>query len=184
MKTLIFNGSPRKNGDTVSLIQVVTKNLEGDYRIVNAYECNIKPCVDCRYCVNHNGCCIDDEMQEIYDYIQVCDNILVASPIYITQLTGPLLSVASRLQPYFCAKFFRHERPIKKEKKGGVILVGGGDGQLDSAHQVAGFLLRKMNAKNVFPLVSSFDTTYTSAIDDQEAVAGAKSIAYFFNSKE
>lgn len=31
MKTLIFNGSPRKNGDTVSLIQEVTKNLKGSY---------------------------------------------------------------------------------------------------------------------------------------------------------
>lgn len=88
------------------------------------------------------------------------------------------------LLTYFCAKFFRHEQPIKKQKKGAVILVGGGDGHLESAHQVAGFLLRKMNAKNVFPLVSSFNTTQTPAMNDHEAVTGAKNIAHFFNSFE
>ena len=35
MKTLIFNGSPRKNGDTVSIINKVTDGLEGEYKIVN-----------------------------------------------------------------------------------------------------------------------------------------------------
>jgi hypothetical protein len=33
-KTLILNGSPRVKGDTVSLIDVVTKNLDGEYKIV------------------------------------------------------------------------------------------------------------------------------------------------------
>lgn len=120
-------------------------------------------------------------MQGIYDYIQECDNILIASPIYITQLTAPLLCVASRLQTYFCAKYFRKEIPIKKPKKGAIILVGAGDGKIDSAHYVADRVLYKMNAKDVFPLVSSFDTTDIPAIDDKAAVAGARGIASFFN---
>lgn len=120
-------------------------------------------------------------MQEIYDYIQECDNILVASPIYMSELTGPLLSVASRLQPYFCAKFFRKEKPIMKPKKGAVLLVGGGDGNLESPHQMANRLLRKMNAKDIFPLVSSFDTENIPAIHDKAAVSGATDVADFFN---
>ena len=35
MKTLILNGSPRANGDTVSLIKELTKKLPGEYKIVN-----------------------------------------------------------------------------------------------------------------------------------------------------
>ena len=77
MKTLIFNGSPRKNGDTVSLIRKVTEGLEGEYKIVNAYYCNISPCIDCRYCRRKPGCAIQDEMQEIYDYIEDCDLSLI-----------------------------------------------------------------------------------------------------------
>ena len=37
MKTLIFNGSPRKKGDTAILINEFIRNLEGDYKIINAY---------------------------------------------------------------------------------------------------------------------------------------------------
>lgn len=81
MKTLIFNGSPRINGDTESLIDIVKVNLPDECRVVNAYRCNISPCMDCRYCWENQGCSIQDEMQEIYDYIQLCDNILIASPI-------------------------------------------------------------------------------------------------------
>ena len=36
MKTLIWNGSPRKNGDTVSLLEQTVNKLDGEYKIVNA----------------------------------------------------------------------------------------------------------------------------------------------------
>ena len=74
MKTLILNGSPRENGDTVSLIKKVTEKIAGECRIINAYRCNISPCVDCRYCWDHTGCAIKDEMQEVYEYIQECED--------------------------------------------------------------------------------------------------------------
>ena len=80
MKTLILNGSPRVNGDTASLIRTVTEGLLGEHKVLDTYRCDISPCVDCRYCREHPGCAIQDEMQEIYDYIQQCDNILIASP--------------------------------------------------------------------------------------------------------
>lgn len=50
METLIWNGSPRKTGDTVNLINRVTAGIDGEYYLVNTYECGIAPCVDCRYC--------------------------------------------------------------------------------------------------------------------------------------
>lgn len=50
MKTLILNGSPRKNGDTMTWLKEFINRLDGEYKIVNAYKCNIKPCIDCRYC--------------------------------------------------------------------------------------------------------------------------------------
>ena len=71
MKTLILNGSPRQNGDTASLIEKITEKLPGEYKIINAYRCNISPCVDCRYCRENRGCAIRDEMQEINTYKNV-----------------------------------------------------------------------------------------------------------------
>lgn len=49
MKTLILNGSPRINGDTDSLIKKIISKKIGEYKIVNAYRCNISPCLDYRF---------------------------------------------------------------------------------------------------------------------------------------
>lgn len=180
MKTLILNGSPRENGDTVSLIRELTKKLPGEHRIIDAYRCDISPCVDCRYCREHSGCVINDGMRAVYDYLTECDNILIASPIYFSELTGKLLDLGSRLQTYFCASFFRNEVPTLKPKKGAVILVGGGDGGMDKAYSTARVLLRQMNCHSVHEPVISHDTNNTPARDDENAIRGIDSIARFF----
>ncbi len=182
MKTLIFNGSPRKNGDTVALLKEFTEKLEGEYRVVDAYYCNIAPCTDCRYCKTNAGCSKEDEMQQVYEYIQECDNILIASPIYFSELTGQLLAVMSRLQTYWCARFFRKEIPIIKKKKGGIILVGGGDGSMSKATDTAESLFHKMNAVSV-GTAYSHNTEHISPIADEIAMKNMNIILEQFNCK-
>lgn len=184
MKTLILNGSPRKDGDTVSLIENVIMNIHGHCRVVNAYRCGISPCIDCRYCWEHDGCAIDDEMQEIYSYIQECDNIIIASPIYFSELTGRLLDVGSRLQRYFCARFFRKETPITKAKKGAVILVGGGDGRIEKPYETACTLLHHMNCYDIHEVVYSHNTNERPAIKDKAVLLGVSRIVKFLNNCE
>ena len=180
MKTLILNGSPRENGNTASLIKKVTGITVGEYKLINAYRCNISPCIDCRYCWDHTGCAIKDEMQEVYEYIRECDNILIASPVYFSELSGRLLDLGSRLQTFYCAAAFRKEKPIPKEKKGAVILVGGGDGHMDKAYSTACILLHHMNCHAIHELVSSHHTNMIPAADDKNAIQGIKSIISFF----
>lgn len=182
MKTIIFNGSPRKEGDTVSLINKVIDYLDGDYKIINAYDCGIHPCIDCRYCWQNAGCCIDDEMQDVYEYIEACDNVLIASPIYFSELTGELLNFGSRLQTYFSARFFRKVIPINKAKKGAFI-VGGGDGNVDKAYNTACCLLHHMNAYDILPVVISHNTNNRPAIEDDIALTGVDNIINYFGSR-
>ena len=180
MKTLIFNGSPRIGGDTESLIDIVRETLPGEHKILNAYRCNISPCMDCRYCWENQGCSIQDEMREVYDYIQACDNILIASPIYFSELTGRLLDVGSRLQTYFCARFFRDQEPVPKPKKGAVILIGGGDGHMDKAYGTACTLLHHMNCHTIHEAVFSHNTNKRPAKNDGQALLGIQNIVDFF----
>ena len=184
MKTLIFNGSPRKNGDTVSLLKHFLEKMPGENKIVEAYRCNISPCMDCRYCKTNSGCAIQDEMQEVYEYLTDCDNVLIASPVYFSELTGPMLCVGSRLQTYFCSRFFRKEEIGLTEKKGAVLLVGGGDGKPDKAYETAKTLLKNMNCKEIFPLICSHNTDRVPAIEDVEAVLGVEEIVRFFCEQE
>ena len=181
MKTLIFNGSPRKKGDSVSLINEVIKDLKGEYKIVNAYFDDISPCIDCRHCWKKSGCSINDEMQAVYDYVEECDNVLIVSPIYFAELTGPLLSVTSRFQTYFTAGRFRNEEGVKKPKKGAVILVGGGHGNINIPYGTAKSIFHHINAFDIHPLVCSHDTNNVHPVDDEKAMEGIKSIVKFLN---
>ena len=181
MKTLILNGSPRPHGDTAALLRILKENLDGEYRQIDAYRCNISPCIDCRYCKTHSGCAIPDEMQEVYPLIQECDNIVLASPIYFSEVTGRVLDVCSRLQTYFCARIYRGETPIPKPKRGAVLLAGGGDGSPEKAYGTACTLLHQMNCREIHPLVCSHDTDHRPALEDESALAGAAHAAAFLN---
>ena len=180
-KTLIFNGSPRKGGDTAALLRVLTEELEGEYRVVDCYRADISPCVDCRSCRKELKCVLEDGMQEIYRYLETCSNVVIASPIYYAELTGKLLDVASRFQVYYSARVFRKEDPGLRPKKGGVVLVGGGDGDPARPYATAKILLRQLNAREIYPLVCSHDTDRLPAAEDEEAVRAVRALAGFLN---
>lgn len=180
MKTLIFNGSPRKNGDTASLIKCFMEQMPGEFKIVDAYRANISPCLDCRYCWKQSGCAIKDEMQEVYVYLQGCDNVLIASPIYFSELTGPMLSVGSRLQTYFCGRHFRKEMSALKPKRGAVLLTGGGDGRPEKAYETAKTLLRLMRCEEIHTLVCSHHTDTVPVLLDAQAMEGLADVVRFF----
>ena len=183
MRTLIFNGSPRKNGDTKSLIDEMTNILDGELLVIDTYDSSIKACVDCRHCWTKSGCAIKDDMQSIYDYIECCDNIVIASPIYFSELTGPLLSITSRLQTYFSSRYLRKHEPIKKSKMGGVILVGGGDGNTEKAFDTATTILKHMNVKSIFEPIFSHNTDQVPASEDSDAIKKVVEFAKELNKK-
>ncbi len=181
MKTLILNGSPRKNGNTVNLINKLTEQLNGEYKIIDAYYSNISPCIDCRYCWHNNGCSINDEMTEIYDYIENCDNIVVASPIYFSQPTGKLLDLCSRFQMYFTSRYFRELELNFKTKKGAVILVGGGDGNPQKAYETLCGIFHHINVTDIYDLIGSFNTNELSVTDDYRVIDNISSVSGFLN---
>lgn len=174
MKTLIFNGSPRKEGNTAYLINQFSGRLNGEVKIVSSYYDNIKPCTDCRYCWQNPACSIDDGMNEIYAYIKDCDNIIIASPVYFSQLTGSLLNIMSRLQMFWAAKKFRNENLISKKKKGAVVLCGGGNGDFKSAFTTSKILLAQMNVEP--KAIETVFANKTDFIDISENVTAIKNI--------
>ena len=180
MKTLIFNGSPRIKGDSAYLINILVEVLNGDVKIINTYLSTIKPCSDCRYCWKHCGCSIKDEMQEIYNYIIDCDNIIIASPLYFSELTGSLLNVTSRLQTFYASKRFLGIQQVQKKKRGAIILCGGGDGGSKKAEETAQTLMKLMNVE-VIETILSLKTDNVSSKNDMNAIAQVKKLAVKFN---
>lgn len=70
-----------------------------------------------------------------------------------------------------------------KSKKGAVILVGGGDGHMDTAYSTACTLLHHMNCYNIHKAVYSHNTNERPAINDKNALMGLDSIVNFFADK-
>ena len=119
MKTLIFNGSPRKKGETAYMIKTLQEKLGGEFKVVDAYRARISPCIDCRWCFEHAGC------------------------------AGMLLAVLSRLQTYFSARYLRKEEPVPKKKTGAVLLAAGSIGPREKAESTAEMLLRQMSCDSL-----------------------------------
>jgi len=166
MKTLIINGSPKKNGDTAALIEELTRHLQGEVRIISCHD-NISPCIDCRFCWRHADCAVKDDMQEIYEYLVDCDNVVLASPVWFSSLSGPALNLASRFQTYFSARRFRNETIERKPKKGLILLAGGNAGTEVQPLETARMILRLAGAaKDEITSVISMNTDELPAKGD------------------
>lgn len=180
MKTLIINGSPRKGGDTEAIINALVARLDGEYRVVGMGE-DISPCVDCRWCWNNDGCCIRDGMQDVYEYWKECDNVVFASPIWFSSLSGPALNIASRFQTSFIARF-RRKIPSPPTKNGVLILVGAQPGTEAGPEKNAYTILRNMNVKTpLAAVIKSMNTDDVPAKDDAAALRDAANAAAELN---
>ena len=177
MKTLIINGSPRKNGDTQALIDAFVSGLAGEYRVISRDD-GIAPCVDCRYCWKHDGCAVQDAMQDIYAYLADCDAVVLASPVWFSSLSGPALDIGSRFQTYFARKFFRRLPSALKPKRGVILLVGGQPGTEVNPIANAKTILGLANiAKDDIDVITSMDTDRIPASADIAAQDAARTAA-------
>ena len=176
MKTLILNGSPRPEGDTAALIRAFREGLEGEVRQIDAYRVHISPCVDCRACMRGGGCRIQDDMEQIYQAAAEADVLAIASPLYFSTLTGPLLSLCSRFQALYAARRRGLVQP-GAEKAGVALLVGGGSTKDPScALHTAAVILRELGAQ-VWGQAVSLRTDKLPAAQDQAALEEAREMA-------
>lgn len=180
MKTLVINGSPKKNGDTQALLDAFLAELKGDVKIVT-WQDDISPCVDCRACWIKPGCAIRDDMQEVYDYLTDCDNVVLASPIWFSSLSGPALNIASRFQTLFAARFKRGEKKAA-DKNGVLILTGAQPETKDGPEANAMTIMRNMRVKKPLAAkVYSLNTDRIPAKMDDEALLQARKAAKTLN---
>lgn len=180
MKTLILNGSPHPEGDTMHLVRELTNRLDGECRIIHCYSAQIVPCTDCRACRAQDLCVIDDEMQSVYPLFEQCDRLVLASPIYYASLTGRLLDVVSRFQRYDSARRFRHAPTPIVPKKAAVILTGGGSGGAQTVYGTAKIILKELGAEAIFPLICSSHTDTVPASEDAAALHRVQEAADWF----
>lgn len=150
MKTIVFYGSPAKDSHTKHLLDETLSVLEGEVKIVDCYNADIAPCKDCKYCFKKRGCSIKDDMTELYDYIDECDAVIIASPMHFGIVSAPTYKVFSRLQSYWSNRHIRHVEEEKPKPKYGALLVTTGGNWVNMElliEGVADFAFDHMEAK-------------------------------------
>lgn len=99
----VFRGSPRKNGNTNALTDVVVDKLKDRSAEVQEfilYDMDIRPCIACRQCQVDWGtiaCAQADDMEQIFDAIQTSDLLILSTPIYSWYCTPPMKAMLDRL---------------------------------------------------------------------------------------
>jgi len=132
VKVLAINSSPRMSKGTTALI--LNPFLEGmkekGAKIEKFYtkQLNIKPCTACfnRWFPTEGECSIRDDMDEIIPKIAEADIFIVASPIYVDGITGPMKNIIDRmlplLEPFVELRNGHCRHPLREYSKPGKVV--------------------------------------------------------------
>lgn len=100
MKVIGIVGSPRKGGNTETLVEKVlsgAKEVGAEVEILKLNEMNIHGCQGCNFCKENGRCRQQDDMQKIYDALYSADAVVVGSPIYVSYVTAQTKLFLDRL---------------------------------------------------------------------------------------
>lgn len=129
MNTVVLFSSPNKSGNTAYLLEKYLEALKGEVDIFDAFKEDVKPCIACGYCDSHNSCSIKDKMINIYNKIDDCDVLVIASPIYFSAFPAPIKAMFDRFQLYWSKKYIQKCDVSIKSKKGILILTAGSNNE-------------------------------------------------------
>ena len=108
MKTIILNGSPRKNWNTAMMLKEAKKGAESvgaETEYIDLYDLTYTGCRSCMACKRKGGerckCFWKDDLSPIIDRIFAADALIIGSPIYLGDITSQVHGLIERL--HFCA---------------------------------------------------------------------------------
>ena len=140
MKVLAISCSPRKNGNTVAILEEALRGAQDAKAEIELYSVsgkNIQPCDGCRSCASSARCHVDDDMQELSDKMIEADGIIFGTPIYFWGMTGQAKTVMDRT--------IALNQPGRNltNKVAGVVAVCGSLGLVDALKDYSYFFVQR-----------------------------------------
>lgn len=135
IKIMALYGSPRKGGNTETLLDEFLQGAASEGAAVDRltiHDAAISPCRGCQACFQTGQCIINDEMQQIYPRLLAADIVVLASPIFFYGVAGGTKVLIDRAQALWGRKYVLKDPDLGKEGKkraGFFISVGGTKGQ-------------------------------------------------------
>ncbi len=133
MHVMGLQGSPRKRGNTESLISAFldeAKTHGAHCQLLDVPRMNIRPCQGCGNCEKKGFCVIDDDMQQVYPLLRQADIIVMGTPVYFYGATAQLKALIDRSQALWSRKYVhRLDDPGRKWRLGYFLSVGATKGK-------------------------------------------------------
>jgi multimeric flavodoxin WrbA len=122
IKILAFAGSPRRHGNSETLLDWVLAAMseDQDTRIekVALTDADINPCRGCNACETLNRCVQRDGMDIYHDKIIEADCIVLSSPIFCMGLAAQVKALVDRAQVFRSRKYVLRLPVVPPERKG------------------------------------------------------------------
>jgi multimeric flavodoxin WrbA len=188
MKLIAFNGSPRKEWNTATLLN---KALEGaaahgaETELIHLYDLKYQGCISCFACKEKGGksygrCVVRDDLTPIFKRLEAAGAVLFGSPIYLGNITGEMQSFLERLIfPYLPYTDPPASLFPKKVRSGFIYTMGVPEELVEKAGYLERFAAREQTLARIFGSSETLLSCDTYQFDDY-----AKVVATRFNAAE
>ena len=175
MKLIAFNGSPRKKGNTATLLRHAiegAKEAGAKTELIHLYDLDYKGCTSCYACKRIGGksyghCAMKDDLQPVFEKVEAADAILIGSPIYYSITTGETRCFLERLMYPYSVYDKERSTLFKKKIRTGFIYTAGAKKEMVTE---MGFdrnaQMTEMAMARIFGSCESMFVTNTSPFDD------------------
>ena len=110
MKILGIVCSPRKGGNTEILVKEALdaiKEMGMETELILLADKNIAPCDGCNRCMNDGVCKIKDDMQNVYQQLELADGIIFGTPVYFNNVSAQAKMVIDRTYAFLGTRKLR-----------------------------------------------------------------------------
>lgn len=143
MKLIAVLGSNRPHSVSTQLAERVmegAKDAGCEVIVYNINELNVKGCEGCGVCRKKGvDCIVKDDLQDYFKELHTCDALLVTSPNYCSQVTGPMITFMNR---HYCLSNADRTSRLASGKKLIGIFAQGAPEEMDRYQQNYDWYLR------------------------------------------
>jgi len=140
MKILAVSCSPRKDGNTVAMLDEVLKAAKAEGAEVELFSVagkNIQPCDGCWGCIKTGKCHIKDDIAVLQDKMIAADGIIFGTPVYFWGMTAQAKTIIDR-----SLSLNRPERSLAN-KVCGVVASCGSLGLVDALKDFTFYIIQR-----------------------------------------
>lgn len=134
-KIVAIYGSPRRKGNTATLLQRAVKGARQKGALVEEIflrDLKMSPCLEIYGCAKTGRCAIKDDFQKVYDKILASQGLMLASPIFFYTVNAHTKILMDRCQSLWVKKYWVDKvasGQSKATRKGLFISVGATKGK-------------------------------------------------------